>query len=313
MLVAAESVETQLIDTERELLDLEIAVQRVRLKRLEPSSVPAPAAELAERAHKLFEETVYAGLRQRPDLVLSFVEEVGPQYPAVVARVLSLMREATPPDAAAQQALSYALAGWDAKLAGAAPGEPGSLARAAGLPPDDDAYASWLAYVNSVDVSTLLAILEKLTREYAPTAEVVRAIVQVLRGRPDAPGGGDHLSDESFQQMRMALFSAYLNRSELAAAVQDALGEDLERIAGAEIYDDVLFNLIRWAEQNRRTADLTALASGASSAPPRAKGTRGSGAVIVERPSSQQQPKQRHGRARCRRAAAGAAAGDRSR
>ena len=259
MLSAAESLEISLDADAQDMLTFEICVQRLRLKRMAPASVAMSASDLEAKALEKFDKTVYVGLRQRPDLILSFIEEVGVAHPEILGRILSLIHRVEALDESEQHALASALAAWYLQLAGDNVNEAGPLASALGITQDIDLRRSWLAFIESTSVDTLLAALQSLTRQFTPAPDVVRAIVQILKSKAPSTRGR-HLTGELFDEVRTALFTVFDNRQALAGMVADMLHADLEQIAGAEIYMDVLYNLVEWAEDNDRMEDLISAA-----------------------------------------------------
>jgi hypothetical protein len=64
------------------------------------------------------------------------------------------------------------------------------------------------------------------------------------------------LRGPEFLQLEEALASAFPDRNSLERMVRYKLDENLEQIAGAEFFSDVLFGLIQWAESQGRVLDL---------------------------------------------------------
>lgn len=68
------------------------------------------------------------------------------------------------------------------------------------------------------------------------------------------------LRGPEFLQLEEALASAFPGRNDLERMVRFKLDENLEQIAGAGFYSDVLFRLIQWAESHGRIPDLVTAA-----------------------------------------------------
>jgi hypothetical protein len=68
------------------------------------------------------------------------------------------------------------------------------------------------------------------------------------------------LRGPEFLQLDEALASAFPDRNNLERMVRYQLDENLEQIAGAEFYSDILFGLIQWAESHGRILDLVTAA-----------------------------------------------------
>jgi V8-like Glu-specific endopeptidase len=68
------------------------------------------------------------------------------------------------------------------------------------------------------------------------------------------------LRGPEFLQLEEALASAFPDRNSLERMVRYKLDENLEQIAGAEFFSDVLFGLIQWAESQGRVLDLVTAA-----------------------------------------------------